>query len=1581
MLKKTFYLFLVLALYIQTVIISPQNVRAVADSKPPVTTIQVTGGSTGVEGTYFGFTRIQLLAVDDSSGVDYTEYRLGSDSGWTTYVSPVTLRTPGTIELSYRSKDKAGNMETAQSRILVIKEDTVSPETTIQLMGEQGITDYYKSVVKMSFTATDTYSEVDRTEYSLDQGGTWTPFTTAVTLEQSGVYTVLYRSVDMAGNIEKAKAKTIILDLEGPTVPSILLSPGGWTNGNVEVKLADGWDEHSGVQKSQYKIGSQGNWNDYTDPFTVSTTGVKVYARTLDLAGNTSPIAEAQIQIDKTAPTAPLVSLSYEGWINDEVYYLIEDGNDTESKVFKSEFKLNNGAWADYTGPRYVKNEGQTTVYARTVDYAGNISQESSKIIQIDRVKPQAPLIQVPTTEWTNVNIPVTIVHGADALSGPEKSQYKLVANGQWMDYSGTFQINQEGTTTVVARTIDKATNVGPESSVTVKLDKTPPLTPVLKASTTEWTNQNVTVTLTHGIDTLSGVKKSQYRLGNSSTWIDYSNTVTISQEGITSLYARTIDLAGNISTEAVITVKIDKTPPSVPTGLFAPTKTANSVILAWNPSTDNYGAVQYEIYDNATLLGTTDQTRFHALNISPSSTHKFTIKAKDHVDNRSAASNELSITLASPYVNTGRSQFAIKSDGTVWSWGKNSSGELGDGSTAIKSVPTQNTNLSGFRQISSGANHTIGIKGNGTVWAWGSNGNANVPGGSLTSNPLPVQIPNLVSVVSVQAGLAHSLALKEDGTVWGWGSNSFGQLGDGSQTTPVQPVKVRNLDAIVAISTGYYHSMALKSDGSVWTWGSNANGQLGDGTTQDKLSPIQVPGLQAVVAISAGYTHNLALKSDGTVWAWGNSTNGWLGNGASSGQATPVQVSGLTGIKEIAAAYVNNAAVKDDGSVWTWGANSQGFLGDGTTVDRLVPVRVSHLGSIVGISAGDKNILATMSNGSVWTWGSNSDYALGNGDLSISYKTTRIQIKGIPGNYTDTVPPTAPVLSFSGVASNSVILNWTEATDNYTVESYEVYQGTTKVGTLQVDSQPSVNARSYTVTGLSSGTTYSFSVKAKDSSGNYSASSNVVTVKTLAALPTLSEAGMFKSLILKSDGSVWEFGNSNATPTQVSGLYSIINVAYSNSHTLALRSDGTVWAWGTNRAGELGDGSGLQKSTPVQVANLTGVVDISVGNSFSIAVKNDGTVWSWGVNNYGQLGNGDTSSTSKYTPIQVPGLSGIKSVSAGTNHVIAQSTDGRVWTWGENYSGQLGDGTTQMSRSPKYIGSMNSVKSIAAGDTHSMALKNDGTVWVWGGNYDGQLGDNSRTTRLYPVYNPSLNSIVAVTAGGSHSTAQRSDGTVLSWGASTYGQLGNGSNSSKLLPEVMPNFNSVSSSAAGYTHHIAVKTDGSVWGWGANGSYQLGTTQPSYSNVPIKINSISSQSLLRSVEQNVLPNDESLSVEKAVQEIYESASAEYKKIIDLRRSTQIIKDSLSPTAPQNLVLMKQNENGLTLAWDASEDNVGVKQYKIYAWDKLLGTTDGQTTVELDIDPAIYLGLRVIAVDEAGNESLPSNIFLLDKEK
>jgi len=239
---------------------------------------------------------------------------------------------------------------------------------------------------------------------------------------------------------------------------------------------------------------------------------------------------------------------------------------------------------------------------------------------------------------------------------------------------------------------------------------------------------------------------------------------------------------------------------------------------------------------------------------------------------------------------------------------------------------------------VSSGASHTMAITSDSTLWGWGKNLDGQLGNGTNRNSFEPIKIMD--DVIAVSAGSSHTMAITSDGILWGWGRNFFGQLGDGTNNNSSNPMKI--MDDVIAVSTGTSLTMAITSDGTLWAWGRNGTPSrgaswLGDGTNEDQRRPVKI--MSDVKYVSASGVRSFAITTDGTLWGWGDNRQGELGDGTFVNRMRPVRI--MDDVVSVSAGDRHALAVTSDGILWAWGNNRWGQIGNGTTDTRITPTRI----------------------------------------------------------------------------------------------------------------------------------------------------------------------------------------------------------------------------------------------------------------------------------------------------------------------------------------------------------------------------------------------------------------------------------------------------------------------------------------------------------------------------------------------------------------------------------------------------------------------------------------------------------------
>lgn len=366
----------------------------------------------------------------------------------------------------------------------------------------------------------------------------------------------------------------------------------------------------------------------------------------------------------------------------------------------------------------------------------------------------------------------------------------------------------------------------------------------------------------------------------------------------------------------------------------------------------------------------------------------------------------------------------AIQTDGTLWAWGRNNFGQLGDGSNIDRTSPVQIGADNDWIFTDSGDYHSIAVKSDGTLWAWGQNDSGQLGDGTFTNRNAPTKIGTDSDWHTVSLGTKFTLALKINGELWGWGQTGSNQLGTGNSALNQNvPVHVGTAVGWQHVTAGANFGLAIKENGTLWGWGDHNNAALANGQiTGSTLHPTQTGIATNWAALATGNTTTLALKAGHTLWSWGGNTFGALGTGAASNDPSesPVQVGNDADWNYISMGRYHSYGVKLDKSLWIWGRNNGGQIGDGTTVDRFTPMQVATGTQWQKASGGDQHTIAISEDNSLWSWGGNAYGQLGNGTTINSIIPTSI---GMPCT-----------LAIPAATKRSIIISPNPVTDIFTV-------------------------------------------------------------------------------------------------------------------------------------------------------------------------------------------------------------------------------------------------------------------------------------------------------------------------------------------------------------------------------------------------------------------------------------------------------------------------------------------------------------------------------------------------------------------
>jgi len=558
----------------------------------------------------------------------------------------------------------------------------------------------------------------------------------------------------------------------------------------------------------------------------------------------------------------------------------------------------------------------------------------------------------------------------------------------------------------------------------------------------------------------------------------------------------------------------------------------------------------------------------------------------------------------------------AVKTDRSLWAWGSNSDGQLGDGTTEDSNKPVKIMDDVAF--ASAGKRYSVAIKTDGSLWAWGNNSDGQLGNGTTERSKVPVKIMDNVSSVATSAN--HTAAVKTDGSLWvcgynviGWGGVmwAYSVTSDGGALFALEPVKIadeavsvsasdfktvavkrdgslfewsaeRNgkevLDDAISVSAGgeYEHIMAIRKDGSLWAWGNNNRGQLGEGTTEDSLIPIRVgPGIlnvfergYKVAAVSVGNTHSMIITTEGSLYGCGENDRGQLGDGTTEERRLPVKL--MDDVESVSAGSLRSSAVKTDGSLWVWGFGQSG--GDKTALNP------SKIMDDVFFASGDR---AIKKDSSLWVWAYDHE--------THWFRTTKIMEN----------------ITF---ASRDMVIK----TDG-SLWQLENEEENAKAEKVMDDVDMVSRGDDYTIVVKKDGSLWTWGENDLGQLGNGTTQSSNIPIKIMEDVAFVT-SGNSTNMAIKKDGSLWTWGQPHmlwyysnspifAIPTPQKIMDDVVSVATSNgyNHSMAVKKDGSLWAWGSFSHGQLGINEArynrtvLSDGAPVKRFNY-GYVRVAVG-------------------------------------------------------------------------------------------------------------------------------------------------------------------------------------------------------------------------------------------------------------------------------------------------------------------------------------------------------------------------------------------------
>ncbi|MBO5478752.1 MAG: cadherin-like beta sandwich domain-containing protein [Clostridia bacterium] len=730
----------------------------------------------------------------------------------------------------------------------------------------------------------------------------------------------------------------------------------------------------------------------------------------------------------------------------------------------------------------------------------------------------------------------------------------------------------------------------------------------------------------------------------------------------------------------------------------------------------------------------------------------------------------------------------ALRSDGTVWSFGYNEQGQLGLGNNENKNFPKKIEIPQTIVDISVGENHTLLLSESGKVYSFGLNSKGQLGLGNTTTYKTPIEIPNLSNIEKVIAKGNTSFAIDKMGRVYAFGEK-YSKI----------PTLLSIDKNVIDITPNYY----LADDGIVRKLSDNEEIHL----SLNEYDPSSIPVYEEerVVQISEGTDHILMLGQSGKIYSYGKNVYGQLGDNTTIARqnniSTAVKIkdgSILENVSEVSAGDKYSIATTKDGKVYTFGINQTMQLGVSNDLnangiqESLYAILKEDITEVERVEAGYTHTAVYKQNGEIYTWGQGVEGELGNGT---NHNIEQAQLVGKNIIQTNV---------------SSVVL---EAEETFDIDAWIDY--------FNLFTTPNTNI--------------TYEILNPNLAIVNSTNGELMTIKEGRTTVLAREKATNKIAIIDirilAKGTRPENINTTIEP----------QVETNGNHTIMLKVDGTVWTYGIGNYGELGNGKKEVTDEPVQAIFPKGTIitKIAAGENHCLALDNEGNVWSWGRNEYYQLGN----STKEYilTPTKIEGLTNIKQIDAGNHTSFAITKEGELYGFGLNANGEAGIGSYTNRITPTKAKFLTDVIAVKAGKNHTVVLKSTGEVLVTGSNLYGELGQNDTSIRKVNEFKKvNLENVVRIATGDGTTTVLLTDGNVYTWGSNIYKELGIGNtNISVGIPTKVENLKNIQYIDGGKGYNLAINENNEVYVVGENRVGQLGNGQTTNLNTYSKLSTI----------------------------------------------------------------------------------------------------------------------------------------------